>query len=514
MRLPLHIKTTIFASAAILIVMILTFGLFAGTVVNRLQKDQMDFAEAQAENLTEKISDLLPSDDFDKILKTVTIFNNARINRDEKDVIRVWETNDQSFLKRITTAETEQNVGFDSEVQRDLLAGEEVKVRENFDGVLVYRVFVPLRSGNKQTIGAVEFAEQLDTFTSLAKRYLTTGIILALVFVGMTALAIYQMTGFFVYRPLRKLTQAMRFAKKGNLESRAAVSGKNEFGAVADEFNSMLAEIEEFSKERERQNEVLEEKVVEATAQLRRKNSQLERANAEIWQATSRLSDYEKLAAAGQTAAQFAHEVGTPLNLISGHVQLLLMQNSDDEAVRKRLDLINSQIERIEKIVRSMLDKTRFGEVEFTKISLNEILANTIEIVAPHLDAEEIKLSADLAEDLPRVEGNAERLMQVFLNLINNAKDAVGKSGEITLRTFSGEKEITVEISDNGAGMDGETKKRIFEPLFTTKGRGQGTGLGLVVVRQILTEHHAQIAVESEKGEGTVFRMIFPSAGQ
>jgi signal transduction histidine kinase len=113
---------------------------------------------------------------------------------------------------------------------------------------------------------------------------------------------------------------------------------------------------------------------------------------------------------------------------------------------------------------------------------------------------------------MPNIEGNADRLQQVFLNLINNAADAMPNGGEISFTTRNEEKHVVVEVSDTGIGMDEATKKRIFEPLFTTKQRGRGTGLGLVVVRQILVEHKAQITVESEKGKGTCFRLQFPVA--
>ena len=178
-----------------------------------------------------------------------------------------------------------------------------------------------------------------------------------------------------------------------------------------------------------------------------------------------------------------------------------------------RLDIIGAQIERIEGIVRSMLDRTRFGEVKLAPLDVNEILRGVAEIIAPNLEAENVRLALSLSENLPKIDGSGERLQQVFLNLVNNATDAMPAGGKLKIKTSEGEnKTVVVEISDSGAGMDEETKKRIFEPLFTTKQRGRGTGLGLVVVRRILLEHRARIEVESEKGKGSCFRLHFPAA--
>ncbi len=303
----------------------------------------------------------------------------------------------------------------------------------------------------------------------------------------------------------------METAKTGDLAVEVAEKDKaDEIGKLASEFNSMIGQIREMTDERERQNEILNEKVASATGELQRKNEQLETANFELFRATRKMGELERLAATGQTAAQFAHEVGTPLNLISGHVQLLQTnpQNSKEAA---RLQTISSQIERIENIVREMLDRARFGSTEHQMLDLNEILSKIFDAVEPTLQESRVELAIDLNENLPKISGDAERLQQVFFNLVKNALDAMPDGGKLQVSTVAENEKVIVEFIDDGLGMTKEIAAQIFQPLFTTKERGRGTGLGLVVVKQILQNHNAEIEVESKPREGTKIKLIFPT---
>jgi signal transduction histidine kinase len=305
----------------------------------------------------------------------------------------------------------------------------------------------------------------------------------------------------------------MEKAKTGNLAAEIADKIKqDEFGQLSNNFNSMMSQIREMSSERERQNEILQVKVSEATAELMQKNEQLETANLELFRTARKMTEMERLAAAGQTAAQFAHEVGTPLNLISGHVQLLETSLPADSKEASRLQTINTQIERIEQIVREMLDRTRFGASEHISLNLNDLLRKIFDAIEPTLLENKVELKTNLAENLPPVSGDANRLQQVFLNLVNNALDAMPTGGKLEISTAVDKNKVVVEFADNGVGMSEETSAKIFQPLFTTKERGRGTGLGLVVVKQILQEHEAEIEVESEAGKGAKFTIYFPES--
>ncbi len=325
------------------------------------------------------------------------------------------------------------------------------------------------------------------------------------------AAAFYLLFQRVVYPPLERLLSAMERVEAGDLNVTVSAP-PDEFGTLAAGFNSMIGQIREMSAERTRQNETLQLKVREATGELVNKNEQLESANLELFRASRRMSELERLAAAGQTAAQFAHEVGTPLNLISGHVQLLKSRFEAGSKDLDRLRTVNSQIERIEKIVREMLDRTRFGESVHVPLNLNEILRKIFDTIEATLDESGVQLISRLADDLPLISGDADRLQQVFLNLVSNALDAMRENGRLTISTASDKDRVIVEVSDNGLGIDEETRSQIFRPLFTTKKRGHGTGIGLFVVTQILQEHHAEISVESEPGNGSRFTIRFLTA--
>ncbi|MEP6925789.1 MAG: ATP-binding protein [Pyrinomonadaceae bacterium] len=518
--LPLHIKTTLLASAVILLVMAITLGVFSSRILSRLQNQQRQFAQLQAENLAEQISSLPAPRDYEQIARLVALLIDKKQKTDSSKEIRIWERSGNVFVKRIIGEKENASgtEGFSEKVKFALRGAQEIQVlQENSDGD-VYRVYVPIFEPTFAPIfdqqnrvsGAVEVAQKLDTSWQLVWRFLLGELWLAAGSVLLLSLSIYFLFRWFVYRPLDKLALAMGRAKRGELTARAELNSNDEIGELGREFNRMLAQIGEMTREREIQKDVLQQEVQSATVELKSKNSALEQASRELWHTSRKISELERLAAAGTTAAQFAHEVGTPLNLISGHVQLLKMQSDGNIAAENRLQIITAQIERIERIVRQMLDRTRFGETEFESIELNAVLSRIIAVTAPTLEEKNVRLETELDNGLPNIMGNTDRLQQVFINLINNALDAMPSGGELKIKTEVNNNKICVGIADNGIGMNEETQMRIFEPLYTTKQRGHGTGLGLVVVRQILQEHNAEISVTSEAGKGTSFVLSFP----
>ncbi len=220
------------------------------------------------------------------------------------------------------------------------------------------------------------------------------------------------------------------------------------------------------------------------------------------------LTQLERLAAAGQLAAQFAHEVGTPLNLISGHVQLLRARLRDERVIT-RLDIIAGQIERITNIVRSMLDSTRRPVPQFERVDVNALLAQILDASQPTLMARNVELHTQINEELPPINADSDQLQQVFINLINNSLDAMPLGGRLEVSTGLDRNGVVIEVSDNGEGIAEDQIDLIFEPMFSTK-RGRGTGLGLTIVKQIVSEHNGEIEVRSRPGQHTTFRITLP----
>ena len=340
--------------------------------------------------------------------------------------------------------------------------------------------------------------------------------ILIWVTAGLVAAAIISITGLLyslfnqvIYRPLDDLLKAIADVEKGNLEVSAKVRDNDEFGQVATVFNHMVSRLKEMTSERAKYQKQLEVKVSEATTELAETNTQLKDANAELFDIQRELTRYERLAAAGQLAAQFAHEVGTPLNLISGHVQLLELKTTDEKTL-SRLNLIASQIQRIEKIVRNMLDSTRRPRPALAATDVNSLLQRIFEVTAPTLAAHEVELKTELCEENPIINADNEQLQQVLINLINNSLDAMPEGGELFFSTKIKGSNAEIICRDSGFGISDEDKARIFDPLFTTKLQGRGSGLGLTVVQKIIQEHGGEISVSNEIDQGTEFIILLP----
>lgn len=231
-------------------------------------------------------------------------------------------------------------------------------------------------------------------------------------------------------------------------------------------------------------------------------------------QLESQLSQAEKLSSIGLLAAGVAHEVNTPLAVISSYTQMLSKQVRDDARLSPLLDKITQQTFRASEIVNGLLNFSRTSGSEFRETDVNTLLRETLTLLDHQFKTAQVQLNTDFAHDLPVIRGNAGKLQQVFLNLFLNAKDAMQGGGTLHVRTLVNG-HVTIAITDTGSGIAPEHLQRIYDPFFTTKsapqeGRRRGTGLGLAVTYGIIQEHAGKIRVESEVGCGTTFYLEFP----
>ncbi len=227
----------------------------------------------------------------------------------------------------------------------------------------------------------------------------------------------------------------------------------------------------------------------------------------------SQLSQAEKMSSIGVLAAGVAHEVNTPLAVISSYSQMLAKQLQGDTKRSGLLDRIIKQTFRASEIVNNLLNFSRTGAAEFGEVDLNKVIRDTLALLEHQFKTARIKVQHDMCEGLPSIHGNAGKLQQVFLNLFLNAKDAMPEGGTLLVRTANGNG-VNVTVSDTGTGIAQEHILRIYDPFFTTKtslrdGR-RGTGLGLSVTYGIIQEHAGKIRVESRLGSGTTFHLDFP----
>jgi PAS domain S-box-containing protein len=224
------------------------------------------------------------------------------------------------------------------------------------------------------------------------------------------------------------------------------------------------------------------------------------------------MSQTEKLTSLGLLAAGVAHEVNTPLAVISNYIQMLAKQMPEGDPRQSIIEKIVKQTFRASEIVNNLLNFSRTGAAEAVDVDVNRVVEETLSLVAHPLKAAQIQIVKELGAPLPAVRGSANKLQQVFLNLFLNARDAMPGGGMLEIRTAARNGSVEIEIADTGAGIPREHIHRIFDPFFTTKANGRGTGLGLSVSYGIIKEHAGKIDVRSTPGKGTSFHVEFPAA--
>ena len=229
----------------------------------------------------------------------------------------------------------------------------------------------------------------------------------------------------------------------------------------------------------------------------------------------------DKLSSIGLLAAGVAHEVNTPLAVISSYAQMLAQRVADDPSQKKILDKITSQTFRASEIVNSLLNVSRTSPREFTEIDLNRTVRETLALIEPQLRKARVQVESRLEPEAAAVVGHAGRLQQVLLNLFLNARDAMPHGGRLVVanqvREDAGEAFSSITVRDNGGGIDPAHLKRVFDPFFSTKNKRRvagrrGAGLGLAVSYGIVREHSGRMGVESELGQGTSFSIELPLA--
>ena len=226
----------------------------------------------------------------------------------------------------------------------------------------------------------------------------------------------------------------------------------------------------------------------------------------------ARLPNIEKMAALGYLSASVAHEINNPLNIILGYAQLLLEDFEPGTEAYESLQEIEKCSKMCRQVVSDLLKFSRTHKKEKKVININECLEEVISVCSHQLMLSRIKLHKKFSEEPLLVLGDANKLKQVFLNLVVNAQQAIGEDGTISIISDSDPEnnEIVICIKDSGCGIPPEVQKRIFEPFFTTKKGKGGTGLGLAVSRNIIVEHGGRVEIKSKVNEGTEFKICLP----
>lgn len=340
-------------------------------------------------------------------------------------------------------------------------------------------------------------------------------------------------------KPLKDLVRLTQKISEGDFDQKIEVTSKNEIGQLIASFNRMIERLKE-------NQESLDEHL-----------KSLESTNKQLKQAQEELIRTEKLASIGRFAAGVAHEVGNPLGAILGYTSILERNGIDREESKDYLKRIEKEIERINRIVRELLDFSRPSKFEIHDLQINKVIENTISLISYQKNFKNIQTRLDLEPDLPMVKGDESQLSQVFINIILNGVDAMPHGGILEIKTeeymvegvfprrfqrpyvprrkgdpvesnyfhlrktdplsslltkfSSGERLVRIRISDTGVGIKKEDLEKIFDPFFTTKSPDKGTGLGLSVSLRIVESMGGEIRVESEVDKGSTFALYFPA---
>lgn len=338
-------------------------------------------------------------------------------------------------------------------------------------------------------------------------------------------LAINLFLYFRVHHPVKRLLSAVEAVTRGKLLTTVPVRGRDEIGQLAERFNLMVERIRAATEENSELYEKLrlahdhlQVKVEEATAELRQKNRELARTN-ELLSTTQReAARAQRLSVIGQVAATLAHQIGTPLTALSGHLQLLEEDPQLGTEARKRLKIVEAQIERESRIIQDLLIYARKPEPVLSPMDLNACMDECLTLLRPEIDRRKVVLSLSLDPTVRKAWADSQHIHEVFCNLIENALDAMPGGGTLTIQSQEVEARSTekangwlaMDIIDTGQGIAPEHRDQIFQPFFTTKRTGRGTGLGLSIAFDTLRSHRGQILMESELGKGTRFRVLLP----
>jgi len=362
-------------------------------------------------------------------------------------------------------------------------------------------------------VGRLEFTLSLDDINSEltgVKKFLVIYIILdCAIIIGF---------GFFflsgsIINPIRRLTEAASRIAGGSFGERVEIRSDNEIGLMASSFNKMAVKIEE-------------------------EINTLERVNSELLSAQEEVLRSSTLAATGRLAAGIAHEIGNPLGAVGGYLQILERGSLDKAEEKDIIVRAGREVTRIDSIVREFLEFSRSEKKPLQNVDVNALLLESITALEGHPDFGAIELKTEFGRDLPPVRINEGKLRQVFINLLVNAAQSMSVSGRAgvvavesglrkvlvkgaNIRRRKGDKPLApgqeayrnfvfVTIRDNGSGISEEEARKIFEPFYTTKEVGKGTGLGLFVSESIVKTYGGEIDFESKVSEGSAFTVRLP----
>ncbi len=493
-RFALGTRLTIYVTLSVAVV--ITVITFAGTRLaqRQLDNDLRETAEVTAFAVADDI-ELRPEPvSADALVPVLRSFMNAAPDLRSITVFRATDGPAETLVSTSVVAPAP------AALVRDVISrGEMVTLQTTPDTMFVA---VPILSAGKVS-GAVAVAVSLGAVTQLQRRAGIVAVSGAAFAVMAIALLIHVLARSMILSPLAEIHRVMRRARAGDLGARAQVAQESEMGDVAEGLNAMLTELDDLHRS-------LSLRVAAATGELRDRNQELVRSYESVSRLRETAARAQQLAAVGQTMANVAHQIGTPLNLVSGHVQLL-QHEVTDPALKRRLHIVEEQIDRVASTVRNLLERARpQGERQLVRV--DAVIARIGDAMRARLASGGVNLELKLAQPITSVAADEAQLELALLNLVTNALDAMPEGGTMTLEARMADQRVRIDVGDTGSGIPAAVLSRIFEPWVTTKPAGRGTGLGLSITRDLITALGGTIAVTTSAAHGTTFTIELPAA--
>jgi len=370
----------------------------------------------------------------------------------------------------------------------------------------VVEVYQPVLDPFGHPVAALQLEAWVADAEQIASRERTVFLWVTAGSTAVLVLAFTLLLGRMLARPLSALADAMAAVESGPSEA-VRIPGTerhDEIGVVARGLDAMLQRVRGFSQE-------LQERVDAATADLAGKNRALADLNDLLVEARHDLTAKEQLAALGQLSGTIAHELGNPLNAISGHVQLLARAPECPPAMRQELAVIEREVKRMTAIIRRFLDSARALRPNPEPVELAALVDEALSLTLSAEARARLAVRRDVPSDLGRATLDPALVRHVLTNFISNAVDAMGQGGQLTVRVRRAGEQLSLAVSDTGTGIAPEERKRIFEPFYSTKPKGKGTGLGLAICREIASALRGHIEVETAPGQGATFTLLIPA---
>ncbi len=376
-------------------------------------------------------------------------------------------------------------------------------IRLQIDDGPAVGLLYPVTSEKSRTtqfvVGVINFSRANMEILSRAQRLLVISTVWLLLFILLVLAVSYR---WLIGRPLSIIIRTIDEFQTGQYVKRIPITRRDEWGHLAEHFNSMAQEIEQVLARNQELTRSLEDRVQEAT----RRVVELQR----------QVNQLQQLTALGYLTATLAHDLGTPLHSIAGLASLLREKGDRPPDEARKLELIVQQTQRLNAVIQNVRRATRPPEPHFEAVVVPELLNETLSLVDPLMRKAGIELRVHIDEQIPQINADRSRAQTALFNLIQNAMEAMPDGGQITVfaQTDPERREVSLTVQDTGIGIPPELMERIYEPFFSTHQEEGMRGLGLAIVQDIVKIHGGRIAIESRSHEGTKIVLTFPATAE